>query len=188
VFANVEYDLGDGTKKIVLCEFDSNFNTDMAKSYTGTAGVFNVSSDFNDGAIVEVIDGNNFVGRFTVASGNVDVSSVDSSLTTVEIGYKFNVELTTNPIDASAGNGPLTGTPRSLGSVYLDLNSTLSCSVNGTSLIIRNVTDDLSLSPQAFTGKKEFRLLGYNRDPQITITQDAPLNLQVNGLVAELIF
>jgi hypothetical protein len=118
----------------------------------------------------------------------VDVSSVDSSLTTVEIGYKFNVELTTNPIDASAGNGPLTGTPRSLGSVYLDLNSTLSCSVNGTSLIIRNVTDDLSLSPQAFTGKKEFRLLGYNRDPQITITQDAPLNLQVNGLVAELIF
>ena len=188
VFANVEYDLGDGTKKIVLCEFDSDFNTDMAKSYTGTAGVFNVSSDFNDGAIVEVIDGNNFVGRFTVASGNVDVSSVDSSLTTVEIGYKFNVELTTNPIDTSVGNGPLTGTPRSLGSVYLDLNSTLSCSVNGTSLIIRNVTDDLSLSPQAFTGKKEFRLLGYNRDPQITITQDAPLNLQVNGLVAELIF
>ena len=188
VFANVEYDLGDGTNKIVLCEFDSTFNTDMAKDYTGTAGVFNVSSDFNNGAVVQVIDGNNFVGEFTVASGNVDVSSVDSSLTTAEIGYKFNVELTTNPIDASVGNGPLTGVPRSLGSVYLDLNSTLSCKVNGTSLIIRNVTDDLSLSPEAVTGKKEFRLLGYSRDPQITITQDAPLSLQVNGLVAELIF
>ena len=31
---------------------------------------------------------------------------------------------------------------------------------------------------------KEFRLLGYSADPQITITQDAPLDLQVNGLVA----
>ena len=40
----------------------------------------------------------------------------------------------------------------------------------------------------AFTGKKEFRLLGYNRDPQVTITQTAPLPIQVNGLVAELIF
>ena len=188
VFANVEYDLGDGTNKIVLCEFDSGFNTDMAKEYTGTAGVFDVSADFNDGAVLQVIDGNNFIGEFTVASGNIDVSGVDATLTSAEIGYKFDVELKTNPIDASVGNGPLTGTPRGLGSVILDLNSTLSCKVNGTAMIVRNVTDDLSLQQAAFTGKKEFRLMGYNRDPQITITQDAPLNLQVNGLVAELIF
>ena len=188
VFANVEYDLGDGTNKIVLCEFDSGFNTDMAKEYTGTAGVFDVSADFNNGAVLQVIDGNNFIGQFTVASGNIDVSGVDATLTSAEIGYKFDVELKTNPIDASVGNGPLTGTPRGLGSVILDLNSTLSCKVNGTAMIVRNVTDDLSLQQAAFTGKKEFRLMGYNRDPQITITQDAPLNLQVNGLVAELIF
>jgi len=188
VFANVEYDLGDGTNKIVLCEFDSGFNTDMAKEYTGTAGVFDVSADFNNGAVLQVIDGNNFIGKFTVASGNIDVSGVDATLTSAEIGYKFDVELKTNPIDASVGNGPLTGTPRGLGSVILDLNSTLSCKVNGTAMIVRNVTDDLSLQQAAFTGKKEFRLMGYNRDPQITITQDAPLNLQVNGLVAELIF
>ena len=70
----------------------------------------------------------------------------------------------------------------------LDLNNTLSCSVNGTNLIIRNVTDDMSQQQIAFTGKKEFRLLGYSRDPQVTITQTAPLPIQVNGLVAELIF
>lgn len=188
VFANVEYDLGDGTEAIVLCEFDSNFNTDMAQNYTGTAGVFDVSADFNDGAVVQVIDGNNFVGEFTVSGGQVDVSSVDPTLTSAEIGFKFNVELKTNPIDANVGNGPLTGTPRGLASVIVDLNSTLSCKVNNTDLIIRNVTDDFSLQQQAFTGKKEFRLFGYNRDPQITITQDSPLDLQVNGLIAELIF
>ena len=188
VFANIEFDLGDGTTKIILCEFNGRYNTDMAKTYTGTAGVFDVSADFNDGAVLHVIDGNNYVGEFTVASGNIDVSAVDAALTTAEIGYKFDVELTTNPIDASLGNGPTTGIPRGLGSVIVDLNNALSCSVNGTALVIRSVTDDLSLQQSAFTGKKEFRLFGYSRDPQITITQTAPLDLQINGLVAELIF
>ena len=36
-------------------------------------------------------------------------------------------------------------------------------------------------------GKKEFRLLGYSRDPQVIITQNEPLPFQVNGLTAELI-
>jgi len=30
--------------------------------------------------------------------------------------------------------------------------------------------------------------MGYSRDPQITVTQSAPLRLQVNGIVAELTF
>ena len=160
----------------------------MAKTYSGTNGVFNVSADFNNGAILNVIDGNNYVGEFTVAGGNLDVSSVDSTLSSAEIGFKFNLELKTNPIDSNLGNGPLTGIPRGLGSVIVDLNNTLSISVNGTALVIRNVTDDLSLEQSSFTGKKEFRLFGYNRDPQITITQTAPLDLQINGLIAELIF
>lgn len=188
VFACVEYDLGDGTNKIVLCEFDSDYNTDLSSTYSGSAGVFNVSADFHDGAVVSVIDGNNFVGDFTVAGGNVDVSGVIANLTEAEIGFKFDVELTTNPIDASVGSGPLTGIPRGIGSVFMDLNSALACTVNGTSMIVRSVRDDLSQQQSPFTGKKEFRLLGYSRDPQVTITQNAPLSLQVNGLVAELIF
>ena len=187
VFTNAEYDLGDGEVRIVLCEFDSSFNTDMAKSYSGTAGVFDVSGDFNNGAVLSVVSGNNFIGEFTVASGNIDVSAVDATLTVAEIGFKFDVELKTNPIDASMSNGPATGLPRAIGSVFVDLNTTLSIKVNDTAMIVRNVTDDLSLEQQPFTGKKEFRLLGYSRDPQITITQDAPLSLQINGLVAELV-
>ena len=188
VFANVLYDTGSGVKSYYLCEFEEGFNLDLAKEYSGTAGVFNVSADFADGAVVHVVDGNNYIGQFTVSGGNVDVSSVISTLTVAEIGYKFDVELTTNPIDANTGIGPVTGLPRALTSVYLDLNKTLSCAVNNKGMIFRNVTDDLSQQLSSFTGKKEFRLLGYSQDPQITITQDAPLNLQVNGIVAELIF
>jgi len=187
VFANIEYNLGDGTNKIVLCEFDSAFNTDMSKVYSGSSGVFDVSADFNNGAVLSVVSGNNFVGNFTVSGGNINVSSVDASLSSAEIGFKFDVELKTNPIDANISNGPATGLPRTIGSVFVDLNTTLSIKVNQTALVIRNVTDDLSLQQQPFTGKKEFRLMGYSRDPQITITQDAPLPLQINGLVAELV-
>jgi hypothetical protein len=30
--------------------------------------------------------------------------------------------------------------------------------------------------------------MGYGRTPQVTISQSAPLSLQVNGLIAELVF
>ena len=40
---------------------------------------------------------------------------------------------------------------------------------------------------EPFTGNKEFRLLGYSRDPQVKITQSEPLPLQLNGLISELI-
>lgn len=184
VFANVEFDIGDGTTKIILCEFNTAFNTDMAGIYSGIAGVFDVSGQFADGAVLQVIDGDNFVGEFTVASGNIDVSGTDNTLTTVEIGKKFDVTLKTNPIEAAMANGPVTGLPRGISSVFLDLNETLSCKVNSTNLVVRTVA---SPQPTPFTGKKEFRILGYSTDPQVTITQDAPLNLQINGLIAELV-
>ena len=77
---------------------------------------------------------------------------------------------------------------RGLGRVVLDLNNTLSRSVNTRKLEIRNTTDDMSQSRNPVTGKREFRLLGYSRDPQITITQSAPLSAQINSIVAEVQF
>lgn len=187
VFSNVVINTGAGTHTMFLCEFQTALNMDVSKVYVGSAGVFDVSATYANGAVVDVVHGNNYIGQFTVASGDVDVSAVQS-LTVAEIGFKYNVTLTTNPIDIVSAGGPTTGIPRSLASVTLDLNTTLSVNVNGTNLIIRQVTDDFSLEQQAVTGKKEFRLLGYNRDPQITISQSAPLPMQVNGLIAELVF
>lgn len=187
VFSNVVINTGAGTHQIFLCEFQSALNTDVAKVYTGSAGVFNVSATYANGAVVNVIDGTNYVGEFTVSGGNVDVSSV-STLTYAEIGLKFDVNLRTNPIDIVAQNGPTTGDFRGVSTVVIDLNKTLSLSVNGTNLVVTNVNNDLSLGQQPVTGRKEFRLLGYNRDPKITISQSAPLPMQVNGLIAELIF
>lgn len=188
VFASVIYDQGDNVEVFAICEFDEGYNTDVSSVYNGTAGVFDVSDFYENGAVLNVVDGNNYVGEFTVANGEIDVSAIDPNLTEAEIGLKFDVTLITNPLDIATGSGPVTGSPRRIGSVVIDLNNTLSATVNGANLVLRNVTDDLSLQVNSFTGKKEFRLMGYTRDPQITVTQSAPLALQVNGIVAELTF
>ena len=60
--------------------------------------------------------------------------------------------------------------------------------VNNNELIIRQVTDHFSLARTPVTGKKEFRLLGFGGDPQVTVSQTAPLSLQINSIVAEIAF
>ena len=188
VYAVVKFDKGDGTNKYILCEFDTSFNTDMAKTYSGSNGVFNVSADFANGAVLDVVSGTHYLGQFTVASGNIDVSAVDNSLSSAEIGFKFDVNLKTNPVDAMTAVGPLSGEPRGMNKVIVDLSNTLSVSVNNNNLIIRQVTDDLSQARTPVTGKREFRLLGYSKDPQVSISQSAPLSLQVNSIIAEVTF
>ena len=60
------------------------------------------------------------------------------------------------------------------------------CVVEGQSLIIRQVTDDLSEDPTPFTGKKEFALRGYSRDAQFTVEQEAPLSVTILGFNLEI--
>ena len=187
VFVVGQYNKGGdgGTEKYVLMEIDDSLNLDMSRVYSGSNSVFDVSGQFDNGAVLDVINGNDYLGQFTVASGNIDVSAVQSGLSSAEIGFKFDINLKTNPLDIITSSGPTTGMLRGLGRVILDLNNTLSISVNSKKLEIRNVTDDFSQARTAITGKKEFRLLGYSRDPQITVTQSAPLPAQINSIIAE---
>lgn len=188
VFAVIKVDLGSGSESFVLTELNQNINLDCGNVYTGTAGVFVVSDFFEDGAEVDVISSTDYLGTFTVSSGQIDVSSINPALTDCQVGFGFDIELKTNPIDVNTGVGPETGRPRTISSVILDLYETLSVSVNGKRLIIRNVNNDFSQPRIPVTGKKEFYQLGYSRDPQIIITQTAPLFCQVNGIIAEVSF
>ena len=58
-------------------------------------------------------------------------------------------------------------------------------------LVIRNTTDTITggfLERTAVTGKEEFRLLGYSRDPRVIVSQSFPLDLQINGMIVEVAF
>jgi len=165
-----------------LCEFSEDVGLD---SYIEGAGpTITVSSSFSTGDVLNVvgraITGGrlDYLGTKTVSAGGTVSVSEFTGYSNFYVGLSFPVEIITNPIDASIGNGPRTGDIRGVCSAILDLKDTRSVTVNTRPLV----------TTAAFTGKKEFRLNGFSRDPQITISQNEPLPLQVNGLIAELIF
>ena len=114
----------------------------------------------------------------------LDLSALNNDLTSVEVGYKFNVNAETMPIDGIIQGGHLLVNQEAFIKVVVDVLDTYSIKVNDDSLILRQVTDDFSDERTAATGKKEFRFLGYSKDPSIKISQNYPLKLEVNGLIA----
>lgn len=166
----------DGT--MCLCEFTGQIGLDRYITQTANgSGVVSVGLVFTDGTLVSVVsqDGLSYIGQYTVAAGSITISGGAGQ--TYNIGLPFTAEIITNPIDASTGGGPATGSVRGITSAVLDLKNTASVRVNNYSKSITGTID----------GKHEFRILGYNRDPQVTITQSEPLPMQVNGIIAELI-
>jgi len=192
-------DDGSGTTKLFLEEFQTDMPMDFCNTFSGSASVFgSLTSHFSNNAVVKATNGNDFLGEFTVASGEIDASAVKSGLSQAFIGYAFTPTLKTLPIDAAIQGGPLTGEPRQIPKVILDLHSTLAVSVQGPSttstsrdLVIRNTTDTVTggfMERSTVTGKEEFRLLGYSRDPRVIVSQSFPLDLQINGMIVEVAF
>ena len=192
-------DDGSGTTKLFLEEFQTDMPMDFCDEFTGSASVFgSLTSHFANDAVVKATNGNDFLGTFTISGGQIDASAVKSGLSQAFIGYAFTPTLKTLPIDAAIQGGPLTGEPRQIPKVILDLHSTLAVSVQGPSttstsrdLVIRNTTDTVTggfMERSAVTGKEEFRLLGYSRDPRVIVSQSFPLDLQINGMIVEVAF
>lgn len=192
-------DDGSGSTKLFLEEFQTDMPMDFCDTFSGSASVFgSLGSHFANDAVVKATNGNDFLGSFTVSGASIDASAVKSGLSQAFIGYAFTPTLKTLPIDASIQGGPLTGEPRQIPKVILDLFSTLAVSVQGPSttstsrdLVIRNTTDTVTnglMERSAVTGKEEFRLLGYSRDPRVIVSQSFPLDLQINGMIVEVAF
>ena len=197
LFVVAARDDGSGTTKYFLEEFQDDMPMDFCDSFTGSASVFTglATSHFANDAVVKATNGNDYLGEFTISGGQIDASTVKSGITQAYIGYAFTPTIKTLPIDAAIQGGPLTGEPRQIPKVVLDLFQTTAVSVTGPKdtsttrdLIIRNVTDDMSLDRVAVTGKEEFRMLGYSRDPRVTVSQSFPLDLQINGMIVEVAF
>lgn len=163
-----------------LCEFAEDIGLD---SYVSGAGpTISVSNVFDNGSTIHIVGAATDTGRLdylgtqVVASNQISVASF-SGYSTYYVGVPFTIEIITNPIDANMIGGPVTGDVRGISSVVVDMKKTRSISVNSRPIAIT----------EPVTGKREVRVNGYGRDPQITITQPYPLPLQVNGIIAELI-
>lgn len=178
LFANIY----DANNKLRLCEFKTDIGLDSYVYGAISTNSVTVSSAYANGTTVDVVatDGsqNDYLGEFTVGSGAVSLAAFSTAgYTHAYVGKKFTSKIISNPIDASGASGPLTGSLRGITNVVVDMKDTRSIKVNTKPINIET----------SFTGKKEVRLIGYDRDPKVTIEQDNPLSMQVNGFITEVI-
>jgi hypothetical protein len=179
LFANIYL---NGT--IYFVEFGDRVGLDNYVYSAISGGYADVSAAYAVADTVSVLGQNgstiDYLGSMTVVS-NGGTASVDVSgytgYTHVFAGVPFTVNLTTNPVDGNGPNGPFTGSVRGISAAIVDFRDTRSASVNGRPLV----------TTAEFNGKKEFRLNGYGRDPQVTITQNEPLPIHINGIISELV-
>lgn len=173
----------DSNNELKLCEFTGDDIGLDCYVYNAIAGnSVSVSSVYPNGHVVDVIAVNgsalDYLGEFTIASGSIDLSAYSSAgYTHAYVGEKFTAQITSNPIDASGPNGPITGSLRGITNVVVDMKNTKSIKINSKSINLG----------APFTGKKEVRVLGYNRDPKVTIEQNEPLSMQINGFITEVV-
>ena len=171
-------------------EMGTEENTlDHSTTFTiGSAGTTFTGLSNYASKTVKVRSGDFYMGEFAVSSGGVLELSTGFDTTTITVGFDYEVNVETMPVETTMPSGTMQGKPKRISKVVLGLNSALSTSVSGNRLVLRQVTDDLSLSPTAVTGKRDFYLLGYNKDATVTITQSDPLPVRVTGLIMEYMF
>jgi hypothetical protein len=183
IFVAVQRNL---TYTLELFSDAEGLTVDSAISLTGSASATWTLGAYYANKVVDVVSSNMYLGTFT-ANGSGVITLTDP-VTTVTAGFTYPVEITTLPVHLQLPTGSLLGMPKRINRVLVGLNSTLSCVVSNNRLLLRQVTDDLSVAPALFTGIKEFFLLGYNREAKVTITQDEPLPLRVLGMNMEVSF
>jgi hypothetical protein len=158
---------------------DCSFDDDSVSATTDFTGFTHLATDD-----VQVVSGNLYLGEFTVTAGGE--ITTDDEVMEITAGLDYTPTFTTLPAASALNDGSLLGEIKRLVKAVMVLDSSVDCVVNDQMLIIRDVTDDLSLDPEPFTGKKEFTLRGYSRDAEFTVEQQVPLSLTVLGFNLEI--
>jgi len=121
-----------------------------------------------------ILSGVQLVGTFTAdAAGTITFPTPQSAIVA---GYDYPFKIVPLPPDTQLNDGPMTGEIRRIASANIHFVNSVSCAVNGIELLT---------PPNAQSGKRKVRLLGYDEDPFITITQPSPGPLTVLGMNLE---
>ena len=136
---------------------------------------------------VNVLSGNYSLGTYTVSAGGV-ITITEENISSITAGFNYTPTLKTMPVDNQGLNGQTSGEPKRINRVLVNIRDAMAISVDGTALLVRQVNDDFSNQPSTITGTKEFFLLGWQKDPAITITQADPLPLKLLGVSMEVVF
>jgi len=181
IYTVVERTINSSTVK-TLELFSNDYHLDMASQQTASAtNTWTVSHLPN--TQVQVKSGNYSLGTFTTnGSGQV---TLNDTVTSVEIGLAYTPEITTLPPEMQLPDGVSVGQKRRVVRAVLDLVTTLNVKAGGTRILLRSVTDDFSQETTPITQRKEVYLLGWSKEGRVTVTQEEPLPLTLNGILLE---
>ncbi|OUU63404.1 MAG: hypothetical protein CBC24_09210 [Candidatus Pelagibacter sp. TMED64] len=182
IYAIVQRTIDSGT--ITSLELlDNSYHLDMAKQYTNGSAITTWTASHLPNTAVYVKSGKYSLGTYTTnGSGQITLTE---AVTSVEIGLNFTPTIQTLPPEFQLDDGISVGQKRRIVRAVLDLNETLSVKAKNTNVLIRSVTEDFSNEPTALTTRKEIYFLGWSKDGKVTITQDQPLPLGINGILLE---
>jgi len=167
-----------------MAKNDLDLTLDCAKSYTsGSATKTWTISSIYANRTVSVVSNNYYLGDCACDGSSQIV--LNDEVTAITVGFNYDVTIETLPANILLPSGNYSGRPKRIARVILALNNTLAVSIQGNRLIVRQVNDDFSTQPTAVTGKREFFLLGFNRDATVVINQSEPLPLRLLGMAME---
>jgi len=173
----------DGVTQLRLELLNNEYHLDSANKYTSVTATKNWTISHLPNTQVEVKSGNYALGTFTTdGSGNI---TLNDDVTEVEIGINYTPVMTTLPVEFQLQDGISVGQKRRVVRALLDLNESLNVQVQGSNILIRRVNANFALQPDPITEKKEVYLLGWGREGTVTISQDQPLPLSINGVLVE---
>ena len=130
---------------------------------------------------------------YTIDANNRITISNSPFPTGVRVGFNFIPIVETMSIDKEIDTGPLTGQPKRINKVIIDMSDGLDLKMKTTGdnyfpLIIQQVGFDINTDVSKTTGRKEFNFLGYSKSTTINISQNDPLPLKILGLAMEVTF
>lgn len=162
--------------------FDNTLHTDSAVYVTGTNATATASHLIS--TTVDILnDGNVESQQTTNGSGQVTLTRTTAS--NYEMGIPFSITIKTMPVQPNtAGATSLKGFKKRILEVNADVFKSKSMKVNNQLVAFRSFGEDvLDTAVQEFTGVKTIGpLLGFDKEGTITVTQDAPLELNILAL------
>lgn len=159
---------------------------DNAKEMTAAATTTWALGSSYANETVSVMSNGHYIGDYT-ANGSGTITLTEA-VTDIVAGYDYGISIVPLPPDREIADGPLTGEIRRIVSVTAHFHETVNAVINGQEVVGLSIGDDLSEPPVEFSGKKRVRLLGYDRDPAIEITQNSPGKMTVLGFTQEVSF
>tara|TARA_R100001443_G_scaffold2205_2_gene7483 strand:+ start:5297 stop:7870 length:2574 start_codon:yes stop_codon:yes gene_type:complete len=172
---------GGSTDKYYVEIFDASLHTDSSV-YSASASSTGTAAHLPLETLDVIVDGN--VQSSKTSNGSGVVTFDRASTSNYEIGLPFSIELKTMPLEPRLQSGSIKGFKKRVLKVNAEVYQSQAMSINGQLVAFRAFGEDvLDISVPKFTGVKTVGpLLGFVDEGTITVTQTAPLDLNLLAL------